>query len=132
MGRVIGIDYGASRIGVAMSDESRRYVFPRKAVHHHGIGQAINGLRAVTEKEPVDLLVAGLPRSLDGTEGPQAQEVRTAVTSIATALGLPLAFEDERLTSSYADRFKGGSFEQDSIAAATILESYLERTRRST
>lgn len=130
MGRVIGIDYGASRIGVAMSDETRGYVFPRKTIHYNGISQAIDALRAVVEKEPVDLLVAGLPRSLDGTEGPQAKEVRAAVGTIARALKLVHAFEDERLTSSYADRLQGGTFEQDSVAAAAILDSYLERTRR--
>ncbi len=132
MGPILAIDYGDARVGVAVSDDTRSYVFPRKAiVRTGGMPSLIDALREIATKDRVSGIVVGLPLSLDGTEGPQARTVRKAAESIGRGLGLPVEFEDERLTSSYAERYRGSSIDPDSIAAAEILQCHLERRGRS-
>lgn len=132
MGPILAIDYGEKRVGVAVSDPTGTFAFPRKAiVRTGGIPSLAEALRDVAVRDHVTELVVGLPLSLNGSEGPQAKHVREAAETIAQLLGLPLAFEDERLTSSLAGRFRESSVDPDSIAAAQILEGYLAKRKRA-
>jgi putative holliday junction resolvase len=131
MGKLLGIDYGDRRVGIAVSDEDRTHAFARTAIQNNSRIALIDALKKLIAEEKIDRIIAGLPISMNGQEGPQATAVRTAMTDICRELNIPLEFEDERLSSSFADRFKESSHDQDSIAAATILESYLERTRQT-
>lgn len=132
MGSILAIDYGEKRVGIAVSDETRSYAFPRKAiVRTGGVPSLVAALREIIEKDHVTDLVVGLPLSLDGSEGPQTRSVRKAAETIGQQLGIPVAFEDERLTTSLAGRFRGSSIDPDSIAAAEILDGYLEKNRRA-
>ena len=128
MGRILGIDYGDRRVGIAVSDETHSCAFVRRTLQNRGFTGLVADLRAIVQDENIERIVAGLPRSMDGSEGVQAEKVKKAVEKIAEALQVPAIFEDERLTTSYADRFVDSSADRDSIAAAAILESYLERT----
>ena len=135
--RIFGLDIGETRIGVAVSDPTGSVATPlavidaRKAL---GDGQE---LRRLAQDYEVELLVAGLPLSLDGGEGPQAVRVRGAAERLAAFTGLPLEFTDERLSSTEArrsmtaagvsDRDKRGSV--DMVAAAIFLQSYLDARR---
>jgi putative Holliday junction resolvase len=137
--RILGLDIGEKRIGVAVSDPSGTVATPlavidaRKAL---GDGSELSRLAADYEAE---LLVAGLPLSLDGSEGPQAARVRTAAKRLAVLVSLPLEFADERLSSASArrtmteagvsDRDKRGSI--DMVAAAIFLQSYLDARRET-
>lgn len=132
MSKVLAIDYGAARVGVAVSDDEGVHAFSRPAIKNTGRHALVQALRHVIDQEQVSLLVAGLPLSMDGSEGPQAKTVRTAVDELARTLQIPVQYEDERLTSSLADRFIGASTDQDSRAAAAILETYLERIKGRT
>jgi putative Holliday junction resolvase len=137
--RILGLDIGEKRIGVAVSDPSGTVATPlavidaRKAM---GDGRELSRLVADYEAE---LLVAGLPLSLDGSEGPQAARVRAAAERLAKLVSLPVEFADERLSSTAArramteagvsDRDKRGSI--DMVAAAIFLQSYLDAGRNS-
>ena len=137
--RILGLDIGEKRIGVAVSDPSGTVATPlavidaRKAL---GDGRELAGLVADYE---VELLVAGLPLSLDGSEGTQAARVRSAAQRLASLVSLPLEFADERLSSTAArramteagvsDRNKRGSI--DMVAAAIFLQSYLDGSREA-
>ncbi|MFH0828623.1 MAG: Holliday junction resolvase RuvX [Candidatus Kerfeldbacteria bacterium] len=132
MGKLLALDYGTRRVGIAISDETHSHVFIRKTIDLGSTKKLTVALTELVRVEDVEKLVFGLPLSLDGSEGPQAASIRAVATRISSTLRIPVEFEDERYTSSYADRFKGSSGDRDSIAAAAILESYLERTARRT
>ena len=130
MATLLGIDYGNRRVGIAVSDETGMHVFVRKALINTGRDSLVAALKALVTEEHVSGIVAGLPLSMNGKEGPQALSVKKVMSEIGDELGIPVSFEDERLSTSYADRFRSSTADQDSIAAVSILESYLERTRR--
>lgn len=130
MGRVLGIDYGDKRVGVAVSDEAQQFVFTRPTLANRGKRALFRELGQLVEQEGVERIVVGLPLTLRGERGQQATAIQSVMCELEEVLSVPVDFEDERLTSSYAARFRGSSADADSIAAAAILESYLERRRR--
>ncbi len=129
MGRILGLDYGAKRVGIALSDETGEHVFPRPALEGKGKRALFAALGELVKREGIEKIVVGLPLTLRGERGLQASEVQNVMCELEEALNIPVEFEDERLSSAYADRFKSSSFSRDSVAAAVILETYLERTR---
>jgi putative Holliday junction resolvase len=129
----MGLDLGARRIGVAISDELGIVATP---VGYVTAGAGEQGqLAALVKTHGITGLVVGIPRTMSGAEGPQAKEVRTAAGNLAGALDLPLAFWDERLTTVIAERslISGGRSRQqrreeiDAVAAAVMLQGYLDR-----
>jgi putative Holliday junction resolvase len=101
--RILGVDLGARRIGIAIADpdgRARPYVTLRRARSVEGDAEA---LRALVADQAVSELVIGLPLDLDGREGDQARRTRTWATAIGAALGLPISLADERLTSHVAE-----------------------------
>ena len=136
--RILGLDIGEKRIGVAVSDPSGSVATPLAVIDaRKALGDSRELMRFVEDYE-AELLVAGLPLSLDGSEGPQAARVRTAAERLATLVGLPLEFADERLSSTAArramtdagvsDRDKRGSV--DMVAASIFLQSFLDARQR--
>lgn len=131
MGKVLGIDYGTRRVGIALSDETQCYAFPRGVIEHQGKRQLFSQLARIIRDEQVERIVVGLPLTMRGERGQQAQAVQSLMGELEELVNIPVDFEDERLTSAYADRFRGASVGRDSLAAAAILESYLERKRQA-
>lgn len=134
MGRMIGIDHGTRRIGVALGDSETGMAFPRPPVKAGDA--AFEAIRVLAEHERAERVVVGLPLNMDGSEGRQAALAR-AFGARLEALGLDVAFCDERLTSWEAtDRLAGTGQRQiaadsiDSAAAALILEQYFADRRR--
>jgi putative Holliday junction resolvase len=132
--RILGLDIGEKRIGVAVSDPSGTVATPLAVIDaRKALGDGRELARLVEDYE-AELLVAGLPLSLDGSEGPQAARVRSAAERLAKLMALPLEFADERLSSASArrtmteagvsDRDKRGSI--DMVAAAIFLQGYLD------
>ena len=132
--RVLALDIGEVRVGVAVSDPGARgaspvCVLPAAEVLAH----AVTFRRVLEDWEP-DLLVCGLPRTLAGEEGPQAERIRAQAEKIARSCGLPLEFADERLSSAEAKRIlrEQGLSERsmrgrvDSVAASLFLQSWLD------
>lgn len=132
VGRVIGVDHGGRRVGLAVGDEETGLAFPRSTVP---TAEAADAIARLAADEGTGRVVVGLPRNMDGSEGPQAAAAR-AFGQELTALGLDVYFSDERLTtweaeerSRAADR-RGRANAIDSAAAALILEQYFADHRR--
>jgi len=98
-GRVLAMDYGRRRLGLAVSDEGRMVARPLETVERMNRRADLARLRRIVREQAVTQLVVGLPLRLDGTAGEMAAEAREFGTRIAKALGLPVTMVDERLTS---------------------------------
>jgi putative holliday junction resolvase len=135
--RVLALDIGEKRIGVAVSDPSGTVASPLIVLDAAVVLGDGRGLTDLVEEYEADLVVVGLPLSLDGTEGPQASSVRRAAARLAGFLRVPIEFADERLSSAQASRTmgaQGASQRQqrgsvDMVAAAIFLQSYLDARR---
>jgi putative Holliday junction resolvase len=135
--RVLGLDIGEKRIGVAVSDPSGTVASPLTVLD--AASALANGadLVRIAEDYDVGAVVVGLPLSMDGTEGPQTQTVRNAAQRLAGFLRVPFEFADERLSSVEASRAMeaaGVTSRQargrvDSVAASVFLQSYLDARR---
>jgi putative Holliday junction resolvase len=133
--RILSIDYGRVRIGLAVSDGLGMASHPLPALQRSSSERDLAALRRVAESRDVQRLVVGLPLNMDGSEGPMAAEVRAWAVRLAEELALPLEMEDERLTTDEAEAFLKESGLRpsdrkkfrDSVAAALILRSVLER-----
>jgi putative holliday junction resolvase len=104
MTRLLGIDLGERRIGLALADDDGSAARPHSTIRRGRDLEADAGaVRAVVEAEGVDALVVGLPLEASGVEGPQATLTRVWAESVGERLGLPLTFRDERLSSHLAE-----------------------------
>lgn len=134
MSKILAVDYGDKRTGLAISDDEQRWAFGRGVVS--GSADAVlNEIEKIVRSEAVDKIVVGLPVSLRerGSTGVQAQRVKALVEQLKERLRLPVHLEEERLTSALGrrlDRQAGKkNHSDDETAARLILEGYLERSR---
>ncbi|MGV8082414.1 MAG: Holliday junction resolvase RuvX [Coriobacteriia bacterium] len=135
--RVLGLDIGEKRIGVAVSDPSGRVATPLAVLDAVETMRDGGELRRIIEDYEIETIVVGLPLSLDGTEGSQAEAVRRAARRLARFLPVPIEYGDERLSSVEARRTMGmtGLSEAemrgrvDMVAAALFLQTYLDSRR---
>ncbi len=122
--RVLALDHGAARTGVAACDETGTIVRPAGVVERVDSDAGFARLlELITEERPA-LIVVGLPLSLDGLEHGQAGRARAFAARLAEAVDVPVKLYDERFTSKVADQ-RGGRSARDARAAATLLEDYL-------
>ncbi len=132
--RVLGLDIGEKRIGVAFCDTQTRVCVPLKVMSAQEVCDNARPWRILLEDNEPELLVCGLPKTLSGAQGKQAHRVRTVAEAVAQAAHLPLEFTDERLSSAEAKRFlrEQGLSERemrgkvDSVAASLILRTWLD------
>lgn len=132
MAAVLAIDYGDARIGLAVTDPDRQHALAHGTVEMGPLPEVLRIIRAVIEREHVDVIVVGLPLRLDGTEGAQAVKTRAFAEQLRHAVGMPLEFVDERFTSRAGEevaRLKG-SPHADAEAARLILDMWLGRGAR--
>ena len=122
--RVLALDYGAARTGVAVSDETGTIASPLTVVERAGSEAGLEALCRLVADQGAGLVVVGLPVSLDGVEHAQARAARSFAGRLRVALEVPVVLYDERFTTAIAQR-KGGRSELDARAAAQILEDYL-------
>ena len=123
--RILALDYGAARIGCAVSDPSGTLATPIPSVASGDPG----ALAALADDREAERIVIGLPISLDGAEGGQASETRRFGDRLAELTDIPIEYYDERFTTRMATRTRresGASSDEDSIAAAHLLEAYLQ------
>jgi len=133
--RILALDIGEKRVGVAVSDPTQSVASPIAVLDAARlIGDGADLHRVLEDYEDVESMVIGVPRSLDGTEGPQARRVREAAALIAERFGLPIEFVDERLTSVEAERrmAEAGADSRarrgavDMVAASIMLQAHLD------
>ena len=126
--RVLALDYGSKRTGVAVSDPTGTVVRPLTVVSGAASDDGLQQIRRLVADHQAGLVVVGLPVSLDGTEHAQARVVRSFVGRLRVALDVPVVLYDERFTTAIAQS-KGGRKELDARAAAQILHDYLAAGR---
>jgi len=135
MGRILGIDPGEARIGIAISDEEGSIAFPRETVPARGgTAEAAKRIQGALSDDEVSLAVVGLPLRLDGSEGEAARRARAFGRALGEALGVQVVFWDERLTTVAAERSlremgrRGAKSREvvDQSAATILLQAYLD------
>ena len=138
MVRALGLDLGERRIGVAVSDAGGVLATPYETVPRMGDRpREHRRLAELVAETGAEVVVVGLPLSLDGSAGPAARHVRREVTALQRALDVPVETYDERLTTVTADRslrtleVRGARRRQvvDQVAAAILLQAWLDRRR---
>jgi putative Holliday junction resolvase len=137
-GRVLGLDYGSRRIGVAVSDPLGITAQPMPALHREGDRKDIATVARLVAGLGVDSVVLGLPLLLNGDEGPQAARARAFGDMLSAELSLPVTMWDERLTTAQSERHlidSGVRRERrkeirDSLSAMFLLQSFLDLRRR--
>ena len=124
--KVLALDYGSARTGVAVSDPSGTLARPLCVVERAGTEDGLARLRALVREEGAERLVVGLPLTLRGTRGEQARETEGFVESLRAVVDIPIETFDERFTTTLAGPGPG----DDARAAAHLLSSYLEWSSR--
>lgn len=133
--RIMGLDVGAKTIGLALADLSLTVATPYETLRRSKFTKDAERLAGIVEAEGVGALVIGLPLSMDGSEGPQAQSVRQFAVNLAERLDIPIALWDERLSTAAVTRAllaadasrKRRAEVVDKLAAAYILQGALDR-----
>lgn len=131
--RVLGLDIGEKRIGVAVADTTTGLAMPLRVMNAQEVIDNAQPWRTLVQDNELDLLVCGLPKTMRGTTGRQAARIRELAERIAQNCGVPLEFADERLSSAEAKRVlraQGLSEREmrgkiDSVAASLFLETWL-------
>ncbi|NPD30853.1 Holliday junction resolvase RuvX [Eggerthellaceae bacterium zg-1084] len=132
--RVMALDIGEVRVGIAISDPAERVASPVAVLPAAEVRACARTFRRVLDDWEPELLLCGLPRSLSGSEGPQAKRVRAVAQEVSRAVGVPVEFADERLSSSEAKRAlrAKGMTERDMrgkvdmVAASLFLQAWLD------
>ena len=133
--RAVGIDLGEKRIGVAISDSGGSLATPYEVVTRTGSrDEDHRRIKAIVEEVEAEILVVGLPLSLDGTEGKAAQGARQEAEAIGQTISVPIELHDERLTTVEAERIlkeQGLDAAErrnvvDKVAAAILLQAWME------
>ena len=125
--RYLPLDVGDRRIGLAVGDDAHGLVRPLRTLVRRSVAADLAALGTVAREEEVGALVIGLPLTLRGEEGPQAERVRRFATA-TEALGLPVRLYDERHTTSEAAL--RGATDLDAGAATVLLEDFLAQRAR--
>ena len=123
--KVLALDYGAARTGVAVSDATGTIARPLGVVMRAASEDGLAELRSLVLEHAVECLVVGMPLTLRGERGPQALETDAFVDVLRDAVDVPVETYDERFTTALAMR-DGGAADEDARAAAHLLESYLQ------
>jgi putative Holliday junction resolvase len=137
LGRVLAIDMGSRRVGLALSDESGVVAQPFRVVEAEPAATLVRRLADISTEVGAAELVVGLPRRLDGSLGPEAKQAQAIASELRAAAGLPVALVDERLSTAQADKamIAGGRSRSqrrariDAVAAALLLQDYLAMRR---
>ena len=142
--RVLGIDFGERRIGLAISDASGTLASPVRTIDRRdssadAVTLVMHAIAEIGHDEPVDRIVIGLPRRLDGADNDQTPQVRMFAEALASRTGLPIDLQDERLSSREAEErlalrerdWRKRKARLDAAAAAIVLQDWLDSRRDS-
>jgi putative Holliday junction resolvase len=132
--RILAIDYGTRRIGIALSDELKIIAQPLEYIPAEPSAGFLKRLQELLQQHEVELILVGMPRNMDGSYGPAALKTQEFVEELKSEVPVPIKTWDERLTSAQANRLliAGGvrrdkrKEKVDKMAAAILLQSYLD------
>ena len=122
--RILALDYGAARTGVAVSDATGTIAIPLEVVARAATPEGLERIRELVEGQDAERVVVGMPLTLRGERGEQARETDDFVRDLRALLEVPVETYDERFTTTLAAR-GGRGVPEDARAAAHLLESYL-------
>jgi len=136
--RVLGIDYGKKRLGLALSDEEETLASPLPVYQRRDLDKDLSFLAQLVKERGAGRIVVGLPRNMDGTLGEMAQEALAFVDALKEQTNMPIETFDERLSTAEAERVliqanlsrKRRKILKDSLAAVLILQGYLDSRKR--
>jgi putative Holliday junction resolvase len=136
MSRVLGIDFGEKRLGLALSDESRTLASPLAVYERKDLQSDLRFLRDLILRYQITEIVLGLPLNMDGSLGPKAQQVLEFKRALEESLKLPVHTFDERFTTAEAERAlleanmsrRKRKAKRDALAAVLILQGYLQQS----
>jgi len=124
MARVLALDHGSARCGCAISDPSGTLATPMPVIERPDTRRGLAAIARLVEEKRAERVIVGLPLTLRGEEGEQAERARTFAERLGRRVSVPVELHDERLTTRLAERTRGNA-DADSRAAAHLLESYL-------
>ena len=132
--RILALDHGTVRIGVALSDEFKMIASPLEYIPAEPFVEFLSRLQSLLQEKEVDQIIVGMPRNMDGSHGPAAEQVRVFIERLGETVQIPIRTWDERLTSAQANRMliqgnvrrKNRKQVVDKMAAAILLQSYLD------
>lgn len=132
--RIMGLDFGHKRIGIAITDELGKTAFPKDVISGKDDSEKIEKIRNLAEENNIKEIVVGLPLNMDGTEGEKAKETRQFIARLKRKITIPIMTFDERLSSLQVERFlidadvsrKKRKGVIDKLSAQIILQSYLD------
>jgi len=132
--RILALDHGTKRVGVAVSDELHLIAQPLEYIAPEPFAAFLKRLKEILRDKEIELILIGLPRNMDGSYGPAALKVQEFAAALKDAVAVPLKLWDERLTTTQAQKFliQGGMRRDkrkekvDQTAAAILLQSYLD------
>lgn len=126
--RVLALDFGAARTGVAVSDSTGTLARPLCVVERAASNAGLDRVVALIAEHGAEMVVVGLPLTLRGERGEQARATEAFVGTLRARLDVPVELEDERFTTALAQQ-TGGRAPEDALAAAHLLQGWLERAR---
>ncbi|MBI5685226.1 MAG: Holliday junction resolvase RuvX [Verrucomicrobia bacterium] len=132
--KLLGIDYGQRRIGVAASDETGMLALPLEQVDAEPLARACERIATLARERGVERIVVGMPRNMDGSYGPAAEGVRAFIAVLKKSVSAEVVTWDERLSTAQAERAmleadysrKRRRAQRDALAAQLILQNYLD------
>ncbi len=132
--RILALDHGTKRIGVAVSDELKMIAQPLEFIPAEPFADFLKRFRELLAEKEVELVLVGMPRNMNGSYGPAALKVQEFVAALKGAITVPIKTWDERLTTSQANRLliegnvrrEDRKSKVDKMAAAILLQSYLD------
>lgn len=140
--RVLGVDVGSRRVGLAISDATRTLARPLTTLHVSSAADAVARVAEMittlaAEDDGLSMVVVGMPAHLDGSASDTSMRVRAFIAALTTRTAVPIATEDERLSSREAESrlarrerdWRKRKAQLDAAAAAVILQDYLDRSR---
>jgi putative Holliday junction resolvase len=124
--KVVALDFGSARTGVAVSDPTGTLARPVGVVERAGTAKGLELVAEVIREQEAERVVVGLPLTLRGARGTQARETERFVEALRAAVDVPVETFDERFTTALAAQSGGASAPEDARAAAHLLSSWLE------
>ena len=136
--KIMSVDLGLARTGLATGDSGSTFAFPKTVINEYNEQRLIEKVCAAAKEEGAQRIVVGLPRNMDGSEGPRAELCREFAQILGEATGLPIVMWDERRTTVEAHNilsqhnYHGQKRKNtvDAVAASLILEGYLNSMKR--
>ncbi len=125
--RLLGIDYGEKKIGIAISDESAKFAFPRAVINNISANSVLKELKIICDENGIEKIIIGQSLDFKGQPNPIMKRIEKFKIFFEEKLNLPVELENEVLTTKQVERLMGKSEKTHSSAAALILQTYLDR-----